>query len=228
MGIFKAVNKFLGSGIGGIATNVLGGLFDDKRQRDNTEDQFDFLTSKGLTPWEINSGGGGQGGVVRASGSTLGNAPQVQAQAQRDFVAKEAALERENKRTVADIQTGPAHKKADIEGRMEPYKRQQVSATVTKLKQDIKRGKIELENFWPILFAKMGPDNLMVAMASMLEGVSPEQVLKTSGIKADTKTRRQMHEVAAWLVKYKGIQGGAEGIHKGLMDRGRNILGVHE
>lgn len=227
MGLFKSINKFLGSGIGGIATNILGGVIDDKRTRGTTRDQFEFLESKGLTPWEINSGGGGSS-VVRASGSTLGNAPQVQAQTQRDFIAKEAALERENKRTVADIQTGPSHKQADIAGRMEPLRSNQIRETVKKLKNDVARGKIELENFWPILFAKMGPDNLMIAMSSMLEGVTPEQVLKTSGIKADTATRRQMHEVAAWLVKYKGVQGTAEGIHKGLMDRSRNILGAHE
>lgn len=225
--IFKGANKFLGTGVGGIASDVLGGLWDDSRQRDNTKEHFEFLQSKGLTPWEIIGGGGGN--AVRASGNTLGSGPTIQANEQRAFQADQAEKERLNKRVVADIQTGPAHKTADINMRMEPYRRDQTRATISKIKQDVKRGKIELENFWPILFAKMGPDNLMIAMGSLLEGVSPEQVLKSSGIPADAKTRQQMQNVAAWLTKYKGMSGGIQGLVKtgtdSVKDAANNILG---
>lgn len=216
-------NSVLGSPLGKVGLNVLGGNREDRRTREATAAQFDFLESKGLTPWEINSGG--SGGVVQPHGSTLGNVPDVQAVQQRKFIATEKEKDRRTALDVADIQSGPAHKRADIETRMEPYRRQQVDQQVKKLKQDIARGKIELKNFWPILFAKMGPDNLMIAMASMLEGVSPEQVLKSSGIKADHATRQQMESVAAWLTKYKGAIGNVQGTAKTVVDATRNILG---
>lgn len=214
--------------LGTIAAKIGSSLFSDKRRKEASRDQFNYLEGKGLTPWEINSGsaaGLGGGGA----GNTLGIGPELQQLRALKFQASENEKERENKRAVADIQTGPAHKTADIAGRMERPKTDQIRENIKILKVRLERDKIELENLFPILVAKMGPDNLMVAMGMILAGVKGDKLLMGSGVRADAKTRKQMEDVASWLMKYKGVSGNLQGIVKTGTDSakeiGRNILG---
>jgi len=223
---WAAGNNFLGSQIGTVAKNIAGGMFDDSRQRRNTRKHYDFLRSKGLTAQEIAGSGGG--GAIRSQGSTLGSGPAQQAQDQQSFIADQAQRERDNKLKVAQITSGPAAERAYLEGRLNPAKLKQIQLTNKKLKIELKRQKLELKNYFPILFSKMGADNMTIAMAAYIEGVDAETILKGTGLPANRETRAQMARVAAFASKYKGVSGNIQGLGRTLADEMNNVLGAFQ
>lgn len=218
---YKAGNKFLGSQVGDVVKNVAGGLWDDRRMRKNTKNHMEFLQSKGLTPWE--AAGSGAGGTVRASGSTLGSGPQVQAQSQQAYQANQADKERQNKIEIAKIGAGPAWERAYQEGQLNPAKKRQIAATADKIEIEVKKARLELKNFFPILVAKMGQDNLLTTMAMVSHGVDYETIITSTGLPATARTRQQLDSVAAWLTKYKGASGGIQGLVKTGTDSAKQV-----
>lgn len=212
---FPRANEFLGSNIGRAAAGVGESYFDDYRGRRNTRLNHEFLQSKGLNSFEI--AGGGSGGPIGATGSTLGSGPATQVQSQQNFVAGQAQLDRENREKVARIgaaapgrQAGVAEERQGLASEIAPLQRAKITKEIERISLEMERTKFELQNYWPILFAKMGPDNVKVALAMFNSGLSMEEVLMGQG-DIGPKKKREVEELYNILLKITGGSGGAVG-----------------
>ena len=184
-GFLKRVNKGLDTPLGNAGLRAAGGVFDDFRQRRQTEKQFDFLRSKGLTPVEI-AGGGGAGGVANTSGNTLGSGPAQQLGAQQAFQAQERQKDRahEERLHARDLK----HKENMLGLESDKFKyvgrpvgemtERKLASEVDINAEQLKLLEIQVRDFYPILFSKMSAPNVMASLFAALHGLPLEDVLK--------------------------------------------------
>lgn len=191
--VFKSVKKFAGNVIGGIssaAPSVAGNLLGDKlasdRQKEasfeNFEEQWNFKRQQGLTPWELSGASTSQ---APPSPNTLGNSQAIQQASlqhkQQKFQANQMQLDRQNKLQIAETQAraplqqaGTAQQNYQLQAGIQPHKIRQIQEQTAQLKQ-------QRIQYWPTIFAKMGPDNVMAALAAFNSGISLERVLTAQG-----------------------------------------------
>lgn len=192
--------------LGRQAADVGGGLITDWRGQRNTKKNFEFLESKGLTPWEI---GGSAGGVAKPGTNTLGSGPATQIRSQQNFVAGENAKDRRSREIIAARTAGIGQQGATLnrdkfgeEKRMNVEKRKQINASIAQMKQATTMSKFQQKVFWASKFAGMSAENGMMALAAFAEGIDLENVLTMMG--RNTQTIAQANKL------YKHLQANAK------------------
>ena len=192
MSSFERFNSFLGTESGSALKDIGGGFLSDFRQRRNTRKNFDFLRGRGLTPSQI-----GAQGTVQSQGNTLGNGPAKTNINQLEFQREQAALDREAKLEIARIEHGDRQDKLDIERALGAVtmnigfqQEKNLRETARKIAAEVEKLNFENRNRFNLLFANMGPDNVVVSLAAALQGISPERILATNG-KALTRDERE-------------------------------------
>lgn len=181
LGPLEKVNKFLGTEVGRLGSGLAVGAYTDYRRRRATEKQFKFLEKKGLTPWEI--GGGSSGGLASASPSTLGTSPSATSGSDRKLKERGVKVT-EKKQRVSELLA------------MEQFTL--LTKNIEKVGIELKIQELEYNNYWQILGAKMGPDNLKMALALQMNGLDLEQILLQMDMtpaqeNATRDTWRQVH-----------------------------------
>lgn len=199
--IFKkvtgAAKKFVESDLGGVllgsgisfGADALARQETSAQSFENFEKQWNFKSSKGLTPNEIV---GTPTNNAPPSANTLGSNQTFQQQRlqknQLKFQANQAQLDRDNKLQVAQLQqqapsrqAGVAEGNLSLAQQIQPLKMKQMEAQFSKLWAETELIQKNYKEFWPKIFAQMGPENIMGALASFNSGISLEQILQGSG-----------------------------------------------
>jgi len=200
-GFLKKAGSSIFQSVLGASGPVLGSIIGDKlaseRQVENSyevfKQQWEHKLNAGLTPWEINSSGGGASNAPTPP-NTLGNSfgSAVQQQKQLQFMALQNALERQNRLEIAQVaaeapsrQASVAERRVALDEELNPQKIAQMKAqTALLVKQHVE--------YWPSIYAKMGPENVMAALATANAGVSLEKIL--TGFDDLTEEERQAIE----------------------------------
>lgn len=213
----QKVNQFLGTETGRIGTDIAGGFISDFRSQRNTRKNFKRLKDEGLTSVEI-AGGGGASGAVSSQGNTLGSGPARQAASQQEFQRSQAQLERENKLKVAEIgaraagrQAGVSEARSGREAMIAPSLRDKVQMELRKLRVEIERKKLDIQNLWPMKLASMGKENVMMSLAMFNSGLNLERILRAQGdlTPSEKKATEQLFNV---MLKIQGGSGAAIGM----------------
>lgn len=194
-------NQFLGSHAGKLASNIGMGAIGNIMGRRQTEWNFDRLKREGLTPWEI-AGGGGTGGVQSAQGgNVLGSNPAAAQTSQLKFQQMENQKDRESRERIAEIgarapgeQVQVARDRLAMDIKMNEVQRRAVAANIRHVQAQTEMVHKEIEAFWPKIYAQMGPENGMFALASFINGVSLENVLKGMGSDAERVEAQKLYD----------------------------------
>lgn len=181
LGPLGKVNKFLGTEVGRLASGLASGAWNDRRRRRATEKQFEFLQDKGLSPYEI--AGGSSGGIASPTPSTLGTSPSATSGSDRALKARDTTV-KEKAQKVSQVLS------------LQQWRIMEKQAE--KIGIEIQVQKLEYNNYWEILGAKMGPENLKMALALHMNGLDLEQILLQLKMTeaqelATIKTWRQIH-----------------------------------
>lgn len=180
---WRRVNDVADEPIGGAVLNTLGSVYADKRAQRNANRARRELRSEGLTPWEAaGASGGGQG--TSASGNTLGNGPPKRMSTQLEFQAEQAALERQNKKEIAEIGARAPGIHADLASKAAPLQRQKLRyennvlrAQEAKLLAEYDQLDLQIRERWEMKLASMGVDNVLAALVIAREGLDIRKVL---------------------------------------------------
>lgn len=200
---WEKVNQLMGSDVGKFATDVAGGFISDYRQQRNSKKNFKRLKNEGLTPVEI---AGSSGGTVNAQGNTLGSGPSVQAKSQQDFQADQAQKERDNKVKVAEIGARAPGRQAGVSEARGGREQGKFQLELEKLREEIRRKKLDRINLWPMKLATMGRDNVMAAVAMFNSGLKPQRILTALGDLTESE-KQAGEELLDVLIKISGSSG---------------------
>lgn len=203
--------QFLGSHAGKLASNIGMGAIGNIMGRRQTEWNFNRLKREGLTPWEI-AGGGGTGGVQSAQGgNVLGSGPANAQTSQLKFMASENAKDRATELAKAQLaarapgeQARVARDRLNMDIKMNNVQRQKVRADLNLVMAQSAMVHQELEAFWPKIYAQMGPENGLFALASFINGVSLENVLTGIG---DPAMRAEAQKLYDDFIKVRSTVG---------------------
>lgn len=215
----EKVNQGMGSNIGKAATQIAGQFVNDAMTRRATKKQWKHLESKGLTAWEIGSGGSG-GGTVRSQGNTLGSGPATQIKSQQEFTANQAALERQNRLDVVEAQKEVPRRAEGRAGDLHRGAMIKQTEQIGLLERQIAKLDFEVNNAWALKFAGMGVDNMKAAVISKMNGLDVEKILKGTG----ANTPQQRAKQKAFLLdvaEYTGRSEGFIGIGRMLQEYNR-------
>lgn len=181
--VLGKVNKKLDTPLGKLATGMYGTRRGDRMSRRRERDRMEYLEKKGLTPWEI-AGQGSAGGAISSSGNTLGTGPATQLASQQEFQAEQAALERQNKKDIAEIAARAPGREQDRKDFMLPYtmhltraQAQQAYNNGHKLLAEYQMVDTQHRERWEMKLAGMGPENILAALALFQSGLSAREVL---------------------------------------------------
>lgn len=210
------VNQWLGSNVGKIATQIGGGKWADAQSRKARKDRFSDLRGEGLTAQEI-AGGGGAGGAVTSQGNILGSGPATQVKSQQQFTREENMKDRANREKIAMIgaqaprmQATTGRMSYGLQAQKAPKERALIDQNLRKIKIQIRRAKIDIENLWPMKFATMGKENVMVALAMFNSGLDLKRILQARG-DITPKERKQLQDLVNVMIKIQGGSGQAIG-----------------
>lgn len=196
MGIFSAIASFAIP----IVTSILGASQSRKadakasdRQVENSfanfQAQWDYKRQQGLTPWELS---GASTSNAPPTSNTLGSNQAIQRAGQQiqeiKFKREQNALDRQNRLEVSQIQAqaplqqaGTAQQSFQLKQKLQPHEIQKIKAQTKQLLAQSKLTQKQVDTYWPTIFAKMGPENVMAALAAFNSGLSLERVLTASG-----------------------------------------------
>lgn len=169
--------------------------------------QWKYKAKRGLTPWEI---AGTPTAHPGPASNTLGNNPGIRNAAdqigQQVFIAKQNKLDRENKLAIADKQqqaplqqASTASAAQQLRAELQDHQVKQIQETTAALKQ-------KRIQYWPTIFAKMGPDNVMAALATFNSGISLERVLTAQG-NLTPEERKAVEQLYGKLLAARSILG---------------------
>ncbi len=171
--------------LGKVGMDVAGGFMGNMFQRRAANENRRDLGAMGLTPWEINSGGGGAQG--RGGGNTLGNGSQTLQRQQQRFQMQERAKDRATQVATAQITAAAPGIQAQEQVKRTPFMRDEsvqrqasLSAGVNKLQAEVRKMDNELKYFWESKYAVMARENILMSIATYNQGLSMKNVL--SGI----------------------------------------------
>lgn len=205
----EKINNWMGSDIGKATTDVAGGFLSDYRSLRNTKKNFSRLKSEGLTAVQI-AGGGGASGAVSSQGNTLGSGPAVQAKSQQAFQADQAERNRKNQRDVALITAQAGRTTAAVTERkdlraaqLHPAAMRQAALNLKKMKVEIATKKFDLKYKFPIIFARMGPENALFSLAAYDAGLDFEAILTMK----PGQNRKAVRDLIDWYNKFKSFVG---------------------
>ncbi len=173
--------SWLSSGIkgmisgGGLFTDIAGGFLGNMFGQNQQKNTFEYLLSKGLTPWEIGGNSAGQGS---AGGNTLGNGSNTQQMRQQRFQMQERAKDRAVDIEKAKIGAGAAMGQLQLTKERQPHEIGLTQMKERKLAIEYDKMSFELKNAWALLLAKMSKENVVAALLMSSEGVNAERVLK--------------------------------------------------
>ncbi len=255
-------NNFLGSGVGGLAGGAVSGLFSNFLGRKAAQDNRKDLLGMGLTPWEI-AGSGGAAGQGRSS-NVLGSGPAQQAARQHQFQASERAKDRALEKYKVDKTTAAPMGQLELSRDKHPVQIRGMEQDIAVKRMDeILKGrqgdlireqtrlaKVNADHFWPILTAKMGAENVFVALQLALEGLNVENILKQQAGSDEEKAAilRAINAVvaktSATYINTKAVQmlskelegdfgplstpDGLQSLGKKLEIKGRNVWSRHK
>lgn len=211
-GFKKKLDNVLGSASGQAGASLASGFLDDFRQRRNTQNRFSDLKDQGLNPYEIHGGGGGGAGAG-SSGNTLGNGQARALQSQQNFASTQAQLDRDNKLDVANIQQQASLQASDtgarrlaLDAHLSVKQQDKVFAETQKIEAETRKLGFEYDNFWPIRYSNMSPENGMFALASFNAGVDFQQILNPKG-QATPEEIKQNTDLLHQMVAFKSVTG---------------------
>jgi hypothetical protein len=101
-----------------------------------------------------------------------------------------------------------------------------IKEEVETIKQDRRIKKVLHDERWPLVAAKMGPDNVIAAAIMTVEGLAPETILQAPGFNRVINDHK-VREMIDWMQEYKsrinveakGIVGGVEQLLQAIIDR---------
>lgn len=168
---------------------IRGLRLDQSFRRARMHEEWNFYRSQGLTPHEI-KGIGGLGGAGGASGAgqVLGRAGEASAEAM--LRVRENQLERESRERIArgdvaarihatntQAQTAAAAHGLNVR-RFDDLELKRYDLLSEKQKQELNIALEKHNERWPVLLAKMGPDNVLIALQAAIRGIPIKSVLK--------------------------------------------------
>lgn len=190
----SAIGNILGGPIGGIATNAVGGLITDARERKNRSDKFDFLQSKGLNAFEAAGAGGAN--TSSPGTSTLGNGPQRTLARQQSFQRKERAKDRAVEIYKADQTAKIGQRNVVVTERKEErsqdlhqMEQQKMTHQIRLLNTQAEQANFNLTNAWALKIAGMSRENVMASLAAYnmaaQGGPTFKEILTATGFTAE-------------------------------------------
>lgn len=209
-GVLQTANKFLGSNVGKLSTDVAGGFLNDYRQRRNTRNNFRDLESQGLTPQEIAGGGGG--GKQASTGNTLGSGPATQVLSQQQFTAGENQKQRAHEIEKTKLQTRAPMGQLALSEKLNPLQMQIMEQNKVLIGTQINKNINDLTYYWETMFSRMSRENVMASLAAFASGTSIKQVLLGIGSEEERQVASGLYDdlIASnsrYLIEAVGIGG---------------------